>query len=129
MLKLLTSPLISAGALALTLLLSGLLLVAKIEARHAVKVEADLRSQLDTAKTNYDRCKTNRLVLDGALNQCNAGAENTARVAGVVATAGKQALDVVARGRTHVDVDIGRIKAMPAATCEDALAILKAGAK
>lgn len=129
MLKLLTSPLTAIGGLACTVVLAGLLLVAKMEVRHLTKVEENLRGRLATAEDNYNRCKTNRVALQAGLDQCNVGAENTARVATIVANAGTEAFKSVQKNRPQVAVKVEGIKAMPTATCDDALQILREGAK
>lgn len=129
MLKLLTSPLAAIIGLASTLALTAMLVTARMEIRHLNKVEANLQDRLEIAQGNYATCKATRLALQTGLDQCNAGAENTARVANIVVGVGIEAVKTAQRGRTQVDVTLDALKAMPAATCDDALQILRQGAK
>lgn len=129
MLKILTSPLVSIGAAALTVVLSALLLVAKIDLATQARQINRLKVDVATAESNYSSCKTNRVMLGAALSQCNVAAQNTANVANIVAKAGVEAVKSVQKNRPRVDVNLGQIRAMPTATCDDALAVLKQGAQ
>ena len=71
--------------------------------------------------------KNNARSYSLGLSQCNAGVQNTAETADRLNRAGVAALNEVKRAGNAVERKVQQIDALPAGSCEDALAILKAG--
>lgn len=73
--------------------------------------------------------QVNQTTLEGAVTACSASVEVAAAKAGQAATAGVAALNEARKGSAKVARTIETLQAMPAATCADAEAILRAGAR
>jgi hypothetical protein len=126
MFSILTSKIFGGLALGLAMTLafvvwSGDRREAKLEANIAkqVKVIAKLRRDNETLKGNVDK-------VEGALAVCNAGVDAAARTANAIGRAGAAAVEAVQKaGGVAAARSVAAVKAMPAATCQDAEAILR----
>jgi len=72
--------------------------------------------------------KSNNAGLDAGLKVCNASVDNAKRIADTAAANGAALLAEVRKGNARIDNRIKSIDTMPAQTCADAEAILRAGA-
>lgn len=72
--------------------------------------------------------KNNELALTGALDTCNASVQAVATKSQAIDAAGAAALAEVKKAGAAVDRKVAQLATMPRSTCDDALAILKAGA-
>lgn len=127
--KLFTSPIAGLIGTGLSVVLLVLLVLAELTVSSLEKSVEALTEQRDAAITDLHISRNNVSTLSASLDQCNQSAENAARVANVVAEAGVKMVDAAKQGREQVAATVARINAMPRATCDDALAILKEGAK
>lgn len=131
MLKLLTSRLAGPVGLGLSLLLAiallSLLLTKNSEIRTLKKDKAELNQIILVTKLDNQTLRGNAIGLEAGLNACSAGVESVAKQADAVAKAGIIAVDAVKAAGTRATSSAAAILAMPRATCEDALRILKAG--
>lgn len=131
MLKLLTSRLAGPVGFGLSLLLAiallSLLLAKNSEISTLKKDKADLNQSLLVAKLDNQTLRGNALGLETGLKACNAGVDSVKAQADAVAKAGIIAVDAVKAAGTRATNSAAAILAMPRATCEDALKILKAG--
>lgn len=71
--------------------------------------------------------RSNQATLQSGLDQCNAGVANVKAVTDALTKAGIAAVDQVKAAGARSTRDAAAILAMPRATCDDAMAILKAG--
>lgn len=71
----------------------------------------------------------NQAGLQAGLNTCNASVDAYQSVVDKIAAAGTAALAEVQKGNVALNAKLKNIDAMPAASCADAMAILKAGGK
>jgi len=70
----------------------------------------------------------NQAGLIAGVNACNTSVDSYKDVVEKLAAAGTAALNEVKKGTTALNTRLGAIDKMPAASCADALGILKAGA-
>lgn len=89
---------------------------------------AKLEKTVSDQKVEIATFKGNVASLDAGLKVCNASVDNAKAIADQVAAAGKAALAEVRKNAVALDKRINAIDAMPASTCGDAEAILRAGA-
>lgn len=80
-------------------------------------------------KANNATLRANQSELEKGVAQCNASVAVAAAKANEAAAAGTAALNEVRRSGGRVTSAIEAIQAMPAASCVDAEAILRAGAR
>ena len=129
--KLLTSRLAGPVGAGLSLLLAIALLSLLLSKNSTIsdlkKDKAELNQSLLVAKLDNQTLRGNALGLEAGLNACSAGVDNVARQADAVAKAGIIAVDAVKAAGTRATNSAAAILAMPRATCDDALKILKAG--
>jgi len=84
-----------------------------------VSVNAALRRDVATLTANG-------VIVEQGLAQCNASVDAAARAANIVAKAGESAVRAVQKaGGAAAAKGVAAVQAMPAATCEDAEAILR----
>lgn len=77
--------------------------------------------------TNNATLKGNAVSLEMGLATCGKSVQDAADFAGKLTKAGETALAEVQKAGANVTKKAKAIDAMPAATCDDAMAILKAG--
>lgn len=130
--KLLTSPIAGPVGAGLSLLLGlALLSLLLVKNSQISTLEKDLENQqkvTQSLRMDNQTLIANQAGLELGLNACNAGVERVKAQADAVTKAGIVAVDAVKAAGAKSARDAAAIQAMPRATCEDALAILKAGA-
>lgn len=133
MLSLLTNPLTAALGLGLSLLLGVGLVQQEISLRHALSAAnkqaaalTSLNSQLTVDKATADE---NADRLQSGLSSCNASVTNLATVGSALQATGVAAVKNTQVAGAKVAAQVAALQAMPVATCDNALAILKQGAQ
>lgn len=94
------------------------------EVRDARALNA-VEKKLNDKTADYNTAIANIGTYTVALQQCNAGVESAAEAAEAVARAGAAAVSAVRRAGENNARTVANINAAPAATCEDAEAILR----
>lgn len=127
MFSVLTSKIFGGLAFGLALVLVVSTINFKMQIRTLNKQVEQKDGIIERQKIDISTLKNNVKALDLGLNTCNAGVASTAATAERINKAGVAALAQVQKAGAAVDRKVKQIDAMPAATCEDADAILRAG--
>lgn len=129
--KLLTNPVTALASAGLSLLLAialvWLLLTKNSTISALEKTVTAQQEDNQILRLDNRTLKGNAIGLESGLAACSAGVESVARQADAVAKAGVIAVDAVKAAGTRATNNAAAILAMPKATCDDALKILKAG--
>lgn len=129
--KIFTSPLAGIIGSAASLLLAGWFLATVVTKNNQIEdLEASLKKaneDNEVLRTDNSTLRSNAVALDYGLRLCNTSVQNAAELAGKLTAAGEAAVAEVQKAGASVAKKSAAIDKMPTATCEDALAILKAG--
>lgn len=116
------------GLLVATLLGGGIVWAGKNRTIKKQAAEIALyQSAIKDYKVAVATLRGNQAVLQSGLTVCNASITNLAATRDALSKAGVSALNNVKAAGRAVAERAARLDKMPAATCDDALAILKAG--
>lgn len=129
MFSVLTSKIFGAASLVLLAALASLYLWMSGQISSLEKQIVKKDATIEVLRTNNTTLKANQGTLETAVNACNTSVKNSAAVAKQAADNGLALLAEVRKGAARTSSAISNLEAMPTQTCEDAEAILRAGAQ
>lgn len=123
----LTSKIFGASSIALLLALGVLWASDSLKINALKRDLATANGTIASQRVDLATLRGNQAGLIAGVNACNTSVDSYKDVVEKLAAAGTAALNEVKKGNTALNHRLGVIDKMPAASCEDALGILKAG--